>query len=291
MKPKGAALLLAFLAMLFGISWAPASLAATSNGWIRFGNLSHQVNAVDIYLQPSASGAPGQQLVASDVTYGTVLNEMTVPTGTYTVSLRTAGTSASSAPVGSLSVKVQAGIFYTVAPLEVAGQGSQRHVDVKSLPDSTNSASGDGFVQAIDASSEHGKVTFHCSCAAGAPGNILTDASAGTVKTASIPAGPWTMTARTTGAKSSVFVPVAANTDRTEIVIDTSSGVQVLNLLDTVAGAAAVGGVGAGLGGTAPHGPGSPLPWVALIAVGALVTAGGGLWLSRGRGRRLVARG
>jgi hypothetical protein len=190
--------------------------------------------------------------------------------------------------VGTLSVTVKAGSFYTVAPLEVAGQGSQRRVDVKSLPDATNSATGDGFVQAINASSEHGTVTFHCSCAKGAPGNILTSATVGMANTAKIPPGQWTMTASGTGAQASVFVPLAPDTDRTEIVLDGGSGgIQILNLLDTVGGTPASGSVGTGFGGTAPHGPGSPLPWVALIAAGALLVAAGGLRLSRGRRGRL----
>jgi len=220
------------------------------------------------------------------------LNPVAAPAGTYTVDLRAAGASASSSAKASLSVKVQAGTFYLVAPLEVSGQGSQRHVDLKSLPDTTNSATGDAYVQAINASSQHGAVTFHCSCAAGAPGNILTSASVGTAQTAKIPPGNWVMKASASGAETNVDVPLAANTDRTEIVIDSSGGgIQILNLLDTVGGTVAAGGVGAGLGGTAPHGPGSPLPWVALIGAGALVTAGGIVRLSRGRLRPPVAKG
>ena len=33
-----------------------------------------------------------------------------------------------------------------------------------------------------------------------------------------------------------------------------------------------MGGVGTGFGGTAPHGPGSPLPWLAVIGAGAVLT-------------------
>lgn len=287
MKPKIVVLLLAFLVVIFGISWPLASSAATPGGWIRLGNLSSQVGAVDVYLQPSPSGASGQHLVASDLTYGSVLSPLPVSTGTYAVDLRKAGSSPSSSVVASLSVAVQSGGFYLVAPLEVAGQGSQRHIDLKSLPDTTNSTTGDAYVQAIDASSQHGNVTFHCSCAAGAPGNVLTDASVGTAKTAKIPPGNWTMTASGTGTQTSLFVPLAANTDRTEIVIDGSNGgIEVINLLDTADGTIPAGSVGTGFGGTAPHGPASPLPWIAVIGAGVLIAAAGGLRLSRGRPRR-----
>jgi hypothetical protein len=50
-----------------------------------------------------------------------------------------------------------------------------------------------------------------------------------------------------------------------------------------------IGGVATGFGGTAPHAPGSPLPWMAVIGAGALLTLTGGLRL-RSETRRLTAR-
>ena len=50
-----------------------------------------------------------------------------------------------------------------------------------------------------------------------------------------------------------------------------------------------VGGAGTGFGGTAPHGPGSPLPWLAVIGTGALLTLGGGLGWRRAMLARLTA--
>ena len=44
-----------------------------------------------------------------------------------------------------------------------------------------------------------------------------------------------------------------------------------------------------GFGGTAAHGPGSPIPWLAVIGAGLLLTVTGGIWLGRGRLRRLTS--
>jgi hypothetical protein len=43
------------------------------------------------------------------------------------------------------------------------------------------------------------------------------------------------------------------------------------------------GGAAAGLGGTAPRLPGNPLPWLLMIAAGALLTSGGFAGLLRSR--------
>ena len=48
----------------------------------------------------------------------------------------------------------------------------------------------------------------------------------------------------------------------TEVVVSTSSGLGILDLLSAAGDQPTLGGVGTGFGGTAPHGPGSPLPWL-----------------------------
>ena len=46
-----------------------------------------------------------------------------------------------------------------------------------------------------------------------------------------------------------------------------------------------MGGAGTGFGGTAGHGPGSPLPWGAVIGAGVLLVLTGGVWWRRRPGR------
>jgi hypothetical protein len=270
-------MLLAALALLFGIPAATsAASAATGTGWIRFGNLSATSSPVDVYLYSSSSSS-SPTTVEDDLAYPTVSSYQAVTPGDYTVKVRAAGSSASSTPLDSASISVQANHAYTVTTL----QGK-----LKVLDDSLNTPAGKSLVQVIQASNQ-ANVTFHCSCAAGAPGNVATNAAPGSVSPyVPIPPGQWTMTATGPSANASRFVPLTADTVHTEVVVDTTTGLGILDLLSAVGDQPTVGGVGTGFGGTAPHGPGSPLPWLALIAAGALVTLAGGVRLRRSRLRR-----
>ena len=281
--PRRVTLLLTFMALLFGIpATASAASAATSTGWIRLGNLSQQPTPVDMYVYPSGSSSP--QIVQRDVAYGTVLSYEPISAGTYSVKVRTAGTSPSSKPVLSASLTVEAGRTFTVVPLRTSAQGGQ----LKVLDDSLTTPAGKSLVRVIQAAFDQKSTTFHCSCGPGAKGNIVTNAPPSSVSAyAPIPPGTWTMTATGTSAKASLPITLAADAVRTEVVVDGPSGIEILNLTDAVgAGQPPVGGVATGFGGTAPHGPGSPLPWLAAIGAGALLTLAGGLRLRRVRLRR-----
>ncbi len=283
--PWRVTVLLVSLALLLGIPAAAWASAATSTGWIRVGNLSPTTSAVDVYVYSSGSSSP--EIVLHDVAYGTVSSYEAVSAGGYSVLMRSAGSSASSQPVLSASVTVQADHSYTVAALTVASSGRQ----LKVLDDSLTTPTGKSLVRVIQASLNQKAVTFHCSCAPGAPGNIVTNAPSGSVSSyAPIPPGTWNMTA--TGPSSSASAPVTlvAATVHTEVVIDGPSGIEIINLLDAAgAGQPPTGAAGTGFGGTAPRGPGSPLPWLAVIGAGALLTLASGLRLRRTKLRRLTS--
>ncbi len=279
-------MLLAFSAMLLGIpAAATPSSAATSTGWIRLGNLSPATAPVDVYVYPAGSSTA--LITLPDVAYGTVSSYDVVGAGGYSVQMRSAGSSASSPPVLSASVTVQAGDAYTAVALEGASQA----VQLKVLDDSLTTPKGKSLVRVIQASDQK-QVTFHCSCAPGAPGDITTNAPSGSVSSyAPIPPGTWTMTA--TGPSAAVNLPVTltADTVHTEVVVTTKPGsIGIENLLDAVGvGQPPVGGVSTGFGGTAPHGPGSPLAWLAVIGAGALLALSGGLGMRRNRLHRLTS--
>src|ERR1700730_8789306 len=114
MPPRRAAVLLACLALLLGIS-VTASSAATSTGWISLGNLSATPSPVDVYLYSSGNSSP--QFLRADVTYGTILPYELFNVGSYTIQMRTAGSSASSTPVWSAKITVKAGGKYTAVAL------------------------------------------------------------------------------------------------------------------------------------------------------------------------------
>jgi hypothetical protein len=99
---------------------------------------------------------------------------------------------------------------------------------------------------------------------------------------APIPPGTWTMSATGATAKASSPIALSAGTVHTEVVLDGPNGLEIANLVDAAgAGQPPLGGVNTGFGGTAPHGPGMPLPWLVVIGAGALLTVTGGLRLRR----------
>ena len=281
---RRAAVLFAFLALLIGIPvTASASYAAASSGWIRVGNLSANTSAVDVYVYSSGDSSP--QFVVPGVTYGTVSAYRSVSVGDYSVKMRAAGSGATSQPVLTADVTVAGGKSYTATALSVNGQAQ-----LKVLNDELTTPTGKSLVRVIQASNKQNAVKFHCSCAPGAPGDIVTKASSGSVSSyAAIPPGTWTMSATGPSAEANLPVTLADNTVHTEVVIDGSSGLEIINLVDAAgAGQPPTGGANTGFGGTAAHGPGSPLPWIGVIGAGMLLALTGGIWLRRTRLRRLT---
>jgi Domain of unknown function (DUF4397) len=280
--------LLAFLVLLLSIPvTASASYAAASSGWIRLGNLSASTSAVDVYVYSSGDSSP--QFVLPDVTYGTVSAYRSVSAGDYSVKMRSAGSAASSQPVLTADVTVQGGKSYTATALSAAGQAAR----LKILDDQLTAPAGKSLVRVIQASGKQNGVKFHCSCAPGAAGDIVSKASSGSVSSyAAIPAGTWTMSATGTSGQTSLPVTLAGNTVHTEVVLDGSNGLEIVNLVDAAGtGQPPAGGASTGFGGTAPHGPGSPLPWLAAIGAGVLLVLTGGIRLRRNRLRRLTSQG
>ena len=281
--PWLSAVFLGFSAVLVAIPVSAS--AAVGTGFISLGNLSATPSPVDVYLYSSGDSSP--QVVDRGVAYGTILPYQQVNAGDYSVKMRTAGSSASSNPVWSVNLTVKAGGTYTVVPLRTSAQQGQ----LKVIDNNLTTPNGKSLVRVIQADINQQQVTFHCSCAAGAPGNITTDAAPGSVSPqVPIPAGTWTMSATGSSAKHSLPVTLTAGTVHTEIVVAApSGGIEILNLTDAAgAGQAPAGGVSTGFGGTAPHPAGSPLPWLTFIGAGALLALAGGWQLGRNRLRRLT---
>jgi len=273
-------------ALLLGIPAAAASAAsaaAAGTGWIRLAHLSPNTPAVDVYLY--SFGNSNAKIVLRHVAYGTVSPYEAVSAGDYSVAMRSAGAAASSQPVLSTSVTVKAGHTYTVA-----GMGPESGLRLQVIDDSLTAPTGKSSVRVIQASLKEQTVKFHCSCG----GDITPKASFASVSSyAAIPPGTWTMSAIVGGsAKATLPVKLVAGTVHTEVVLDGSNGLEIVDLLDAAgAGKPPVGGVTTGLGGTAGHGPGSPAPWLAVIGAGALVATFGGLRLRRHALRRQLNTG
>ena len=266
-------MLLAALALLLGIPAvaASASSATTGTGWIRLAHLSPDTPPVDVYLY--SFGNSNAQIVLHHVAYGTVSPYEAVTAGDYTVAMRAAGASSSSQPVISTSVTIKADHAYTVA-----GMGPKSGLRLQVLNDDLTTPAGKAEIRVIQASLKEQTVKFTCGGQ-----TIVPKATFASVSSyAAIPPGNWTMAAIGTSSTGKTVVPVSAGTVHSLVVLDGSNGLEVVSLLDAAgAGKPPVGGVTTGFGGTAAHGPGSPVPWLAVIGAGTLVTLAGGVGLRR----------
>jgi hypothetical protein len=269
-------MLLATSALLLGIPAAAtafASSATTGTGWIRLAHLSPNTPAVDVYLYSFDNSKA--MIVLDHVAYGTVSPYESVQAGDYSVAMRAAGASATSQPVLSTSVTIAAGHAYTVA-----GMGPESGLRLQVLDDKLTTAPGQAEVRVIQASLKQQVVKV----------TLGSTVLAGSLKFASVSAyqpvspGTQSVTVSAGGTDANSTVTLAAGTVHTLVVLDGASGLEVVNLEDASgSGKPPLGGVSTGFGGTAPHGPGSPVPWLVAIGAGSLLALTGGLRLRRNR--------
>ncbi len=267
------ALLLAATALLLGFPavFAAAANAATGTGWIRLAHLSPNTPAVDVYLY--SFGNPDARIVLHHVSYGTVSPYESVPAGDYSVAMRASGAAASSPPVVSASIWIASGHAYTAAAL-----GPRSGLRVQIMSDDLTTPAGRALVRVVQASLKQPRVTV--SWDGKVIANQLPFASVTSYRAVSPGTEDVTVRGGTNNANSAVSL--AAGAIHTLVVLDGSNGLEVANLEDA-AGSVKLpaGGVQTGFGGTAAHGPGSPLPWLAVIGAGALIALGGGLTARR----------
>ena len=270
-------MLLAASALLLGIPVAAyASSATTGTGWIRLAHLSPNTPAVDVYLY--SFGNSNAQIVLHHVAYGTVSPYEAVTAGDYSVAMRASGASATSQPVLSTSVTIKADHAYTVA-----GMGPKSGLRLQVLSDDLTTPPGKSLVRVIQASLKQQTVKVTCGGKTIVPKSSFASVSS----YQAIPAGTWTMAAISGNATASQRITLAAGTVHTLVVLDGASGLEMISLEDAAgAGKPPLGSVTTGFGGTAPHGPGSPLPWAALIGAGSLLALTGGFSLRRNGLRR-----
>lgn len=269
-------MLLAASALLLGIPAAAtafASSATTGTGWIRLAHLSPNTPAVDVYLYSFDDSSA--MIVLHHVAYGTVSPYESVKAGDYSVAMRAAGASPTSQPVLSTSVTIAAGKAYTVA-----GMGPESGLRLQVLNDELTTPPGQARVRVIQASLKQQTVKITLGSTVLASSLKFADVS----PYQSVSPGAQTVTVSAGAEEANSNVTLAAGTVHTLVVLDGASGLEVVNLEDASgSGKPPLGGVSTGFGGTAPHGPGSPVPWLAAIGAGALLALTGGLRLRRGR--------
>jgi len=272
-------MLLGASALLLGIPAAATAFASSTTsgtGWIRLAHLSPNTPAVDVYLYSFDNS--NAMIVLHHVAYGTVSPYESVQAGDYSVAMRAAGASATSQPVLSTSVTIAAGHAYTVA-----GMGPESGLRLQVLDDDLTTPTGQALVRVIQASlkQQEVKVTLGSTVLSGS----LKFASVSAYQAVTPGAETVSVSAVSAGAgDANSSVTLAAGTVHTLVVLDGASGLEIVSLEDASgSGKPPLGGVSTGFGGTAPHGPGSPLPWLVAIGAGSLLALTGGLRLRRNR--------
>jgi hypothetical protein len=245
--------------------------SGSATGWIRLAHLSPNTPAVDVYLY--SFGDSDAMIVLHHVSYGTVSPYEQVAAGDYSVAMRAAGSAPSTAAVLSTSVDITAGHAYTVA-----GMGPESGLRLAVLDDQLTAPSGQALVRVIEASlvQRVATVTFNGDTLA----SKLTFGSVSSYQTVA----PATGTVSVTDGSGHVTSQLAlkADTVHTLVVLDGTNGLETVDLLDAAGNTAdPAGGVATGFGGTAPHGPSSPVPWIVAIAAGLVLAGTAGLRLRR----------
>jgi hypothetical protein len=262
--------LLALCVLCFSASSAAtahAEISAPGTGWIRLAHLSPDTPAVDVYLYSFGDGNAG--IVLRHVSYGTFAPYRGVPAGNYSVAMRAAGATATSPPVLSASVMIATGHAYTVA-----GMGAAEGLHLAVLSDVLATPRDHALVRVIQASLRQRVVSVTLD---GHPlASRLTFPQVSPYRSVSPAAGMVRVAG--TGQSAAVHVSLAAGTIYTLVVLDGSAGLMVTDLQDASGmGVTPAGAAPSGLGGTAPPGAPSPLPWLALIVSGSLIAVAGGL--------------
>ena len=252
---------------------ASASSMSSGMGWVRCAHLSPNTAPVDIYMY--SFGDPKAMDVLRHVPYGEVGMYMKMPTGEYSAAIRPAGAPASTTPVISASFMVRAGRAYTVAAM-----GPARGLRLQALNDRLTTPHGKSMVRVIQASLKEHQVTVRTGSATLAS-NL---AFASVTPYGADKPGRWMVHAAGGSETWSGKVKLTAGSIHTLVVLDSSSGLKVADLLDAAgSGMMPHGGVATGLGGTAPGPAPSPLPLLAGLAGGLLVAASAAIRLRRSR--------
>jgi Domain of unknown function (DUF4397) len=251
-------------------STAPAS---SGTGWVRCAHLSPNTPPVDVYMY--SFGDPKAMDVLRHVPYGEVSMYMKMPAGEYTVAMRPAGAPAGTAPVLSTNIMVHAGQAYTVA-----GMGPAKGLRLQVLDDRLTTPKGKSLVRVIQASLKEHHVTVKAG----------TDTLASNLAFAKFTSygtdvpGTWMVHAAGGTETWSGPVKLTAGSIHTLVVLDSTNGLKVTDLMDA-AGSSMMpsGGAGTGLGGTASRPAPSPLPWLAGLAGGLVLVTAAGIRLRRSR--------
>jgi hypothetical protein len=262
-------------------SATPAMAApASEDGFVRLAHLSPDTPNVDVYLDALSSTTMPEQIFHG-VGYGTMSDYLTLPAGTYAVSMRPSGAKPTTPPVLTTNVTVVPGHAYTVA-----GVGKYADLGLRIIPDDlSNPLHGSAMVRIVQASIN--APLLDVSIKDGA--QIATGVQfATTTSYRSVRPGALTLEVGAPGGTQfPLKVTLKPGCVYSILVLDNKAALTAQLRTDAESrGAAPVGGVGTGGGGTAPR---SLLTPTTYVAAGALLLAFG-LLLRRRPAARWAAR-
>jgi hypothetical protein len=259
LRPAAAAAVIVSAALLGAV---PAS-AAPGGGYVRLAHLSPNAPAVDVYLY--SFGNSSARLVLRHVSYGMVSPYREVPAGDYTVSMRAAGAAETAQPLLSTGFQVNAGQAYTVA-----GMGPAAGLRLQVLKDNLAVPAGRVLVRVIQASLRQHVVSVRLSRQVLA--RKLDFAS--TTPYQAVSAGTTVVHVAGNTESASLHMSLRADTVHTLVVLDGAGRLRITDLVDAAGSSVRPAGpVATGLGGTAPRPAGRPVPWLAAIGAGILLTS------------------
>jgi hypothetical protein len=259
--PRTAALVLVAALGPVLLAAAPAT-AAGPVGYVRLAHLSPDTPDVDVYLNAVTGGTPQR---FPGVGYGTVSTYLSVPTGTYAVSMRAAGAPATDPPVLTTNVIVAEGKAYTVA-----GVGKHADLGLKVIEDDLSlPPAGRAKVRIVQASVRAPVMTVSLAGGAVIADNI---AFATTTDYLDVSPGHWTLRAQGAGGSpsSTLSATLVAGNVYSLIVLDGATGNGLTAQLRVDAqrtGKVPTGGVATGAGGTSPRRHALPLAAAAVLFV------------------------
>jgi hypothetical protein len=228
---------------------------------------------VDIYVYSFKD--PMAMSVLRHVAYGGVGMYMAMPAGEYTIGIRPAGAPTSTPAVLSASLMLRAGQAYTVAAM-----GPPNGVRLQMLNDQLATPDGKSLVRVIQASLKQPRVTVRAGSATLASNLAFPSVTSYGTDTP----GRWMVNATGGSETWSGNIMLTAGSIHTLVVLDSSSGLKVADLMDAAGSAMTPhGGVATGFGGTAPGLTPSPVPWLAGMAGGLLVAVAAAIRLRRSR--------
>lgn len=272
------------VAALVGLGCVPLiatpAAAEAAVGYVRLAHLSPDTPKVDVYLSKVGDSSFKEQKF-EHVGYGVVSTYLPLPVGTYGVAMRKEGDPASTAPVLTTQVTVEAGAAYTVA-----GVGKFSGLGLKVLTDDlSRPAAGKSKVRVIQASV--GSPVLDVSLANGT--SIAKAVNfATTTDYQLVSPGTWTLALRPNGstAVTNLNCTLTSGSVYSLLVLDSPTGLKLELRADARGGSAAPdGGVETGAGGTEPDAAVSPL-----IMAGAGLVLVLGLFVLGFRLRRLASR-